>query len=584
MIPNKFASILRRERRRFRSSEVALIMLAVTVGLAAGLLTLIQGSLAHLMQRLLYGAQIDHLSAVTQVDPLRLLALPLGGLILAGIAYATRGRRRAPIDVVEANALHGGVIPMRDSLLVSGQTLLSNGTGASVGLEAAYAQMGGGIASLAGQWLKLRRNDLRTLVGAGAGAAVGAAFSAPLTGAFYAFEIVIGAYTPAAIAPVAAACIAAAVMVRSAGAAPYLIALPGAHAIETSDYLYYAALGFACALAAIVLMQAITTLEANVRRLPIPERWRPVAGGVLLIPLALLSPQTLSAGHGALHLDLAVPLGLGTLAGIFFLKIAASAISLGFGFRGGMFFASLFLGSLAGQMFALILAALPGAPPIDPVDAALVGMAAMAVAVVGGPMTMSMLVLESTHDFALTAVAIVAALCASTLVRETFGFSFSTWRLHTRGETIRSARDIGWVRSLTAGRMMRRETPMVDASITIADFRHRYPLGSTGRVILTDTRNRYAGIVPVPLAFTQSADPSAPILSLAILAGQTLRPDEDVAAIMRRFEELGADEMAVADPEGTVLGLLSEKYVRRRYAEELEKSQRELFGEDRDSK
>ena len=227
MIPNKFASILRRERRRFRSSEVALIMLAVTVGLAAGLLTLIQGSLAHLMQRLLYGAQIDHLSAVTQVDPLRLLALPLGGLILAGIAYATRGRRRAPIDVVEANALHGGVIPMRDSLLVSGQTLLSNGTGASVGLEAAYAQMGGGIASLAGQWLKLRRNDLRTLVGAGAGAAVGAAFSAPLTGAFYAFEIVIGAYTPAAIAPVAAACIAAAVMVRSAGAAPYLIALPG---------------------------------------------------------------------------------------------------------------------------------------------------------------------------------------------------------------------------------------------------------------------------------------------------------------------------------------------------------------------
>ena len=178
----------------------------------------------------------------------------------------------------------------------------------------------------------------------------------------------------------------------------------------------------------------------------------------------------------------------------------------------------------------------------------------------------------------------LAALCASTLVRETFGFSFSTWRLHTRGETIRSARDIGWVRSLTAGRMMRRETPMVDATITIADFRHRYPLGSTGRVILTDTRNRYAGIVPVPLAFTQSADPSAPILSLAILVGQTLRPDEDVAAIMRRFEELGADEMAVADPEGTVLGLLSEKYVRRRYAEELEKSQRELFGEDRDSK
>jgi len=580
MTPNKFALILRRERRRFRSSEVALIFLAVAIGLAAGLLTLIQGDLARLMQRLLYGVEIDHLDAGTTIAPLRLAALPLGGLILAAIAWWTRGRRRGPIDVVEANALHGGVIPVRDSLLVSAQTLVSNGAGASVGLEAAYAQMGGGIASIAGQWLKLRRGDLRTLVGAGAGAAIGAAFSAPLTGAFYAFEIVIGAYTPAAIAPVAAACIAAALMVRSAGAAPYLISLPSGHAIETSDYLLYAALGFACALAAIVLMQAVTALESGVRKLPIPDLWRPTVGGVLLIPLALMSPQTLAAGHGALHIDLAMPLGLGALAGIFFLKIAASAVSLGFGFRGGLFFASLFLGSLAGQIFALILSALPGAPPIDPVDAALVGMAAMAVAVVGGPLTMSMLVLESTHDFALTAVAIVAALCASTLVRETFGFSFSTWRLHTRGETIRGARDIGWTRSLTAGRMMRRETPRVDAATTIADFRHRFPLGATGRVVLTGA-DGYAGIVPTALAYTEKADPGAPARSIAILQDQTLRPDEEVADIMRRFEEIGADELAVVDAENQVLGLLSEKHVRRRYAEELEKNQRQLFGEDR---
>ena len=72
---------------------------------------------------------------------------------------------RAPVDVVEANALHGGVIPMRDSLTVAAQTLLSNGMGASVGLEAAYAQMGGGVASVVGQWLRLRRADLRVLVG-----------------------------------------------------------------------------------------------------------------------------------------------------------------------------------------------------------------------------------------------------------------------------------------------------------------------------------------------------------------------------------------------------------------------------------
>jgi CIC family chloride channel protein len=71
--------------------------------------------------------------------------------------------------VVEANALHGGRIPPADNLIIAGQTVISNGVGASVGLEAAYAQMGGGMASILGQAMKLRRNDLRTLVGAGAG-------------------------------------------------------------------------------------------------------------------------------------------------------------------------------------------------------------------------------------------------------------------------------------------------------------------------------------------------------------------------------------------------------------------------------
>src|SRR5690606_3353602 len=101
-----------------------------------------------------------------------------------------------------------------------------------------------------------------------------------------------------------------------------------------------AALGFACALVAVFLIQAVTSIESAVRRLPIAETWRPVVGGALLIPIALASPQALSAGHGALHLNLSVPVGAGFLLGIFLLKFLASSITLGFGFRGGLFFAS----------------------------------------------------------------------------------------------------------------------------------------------------------------------------------------------------------------------------------------------------
>ena len=567
------------QRRRFRSSEAALVMLAVLIGLAAGLFTLVQGIAAHFIQTIFYGADIDRLSALASIAPVRLLALPFGGVLLAAVAILVRKRSGAPIDVVEANALHGGLIPVRDSLLVSAQTLISNGAGASVGLEAAYAQMGGGFASVVGQWLRLRRNDLRILVGAGSGAAIGAAFGAPLTGAFYAFEIVIGAYTPAAIAPVAAAALAAVVIIRASGLPAYLIALPSTHAIVTLDYFVYAVLGLVCALIGIFLMRAVTLIESRVRRSRLPDLARPIVGGLLLIPIAWISPQALSAGHGALHLDLAVPVSLSFLAIILLLKMTASAISLGFGFRGGLFFASLFLGSLVGQIFAILVGAIPGMPPIDVTDAALIGMAAMAVAVVGGPMTMSMLVLEATHDFALTGVAITAALCASTIVRETFGFSFSTWRLHTRGETIRSARDVGWVKALTAGRMMRRGASTVDSSITVADFQKRFPLGSISRVVLTGPGRIYAGLVPTALAHAAAVDLNAPVSTVAILQGRALRPDEDVVSVMKMFDACETDDLAVLSEEGDILGVISEKYVRRRYAEEIEKSQRELFGE-----
>jgi len=566
-------------RAIFRSSEAALVVLTIGIGIAAGLLTIMQHRIAHGLQKLLYAFPGDSLSASSGIDPVRLIALPIGGLILGFGSRAVLRRWRTPVDVVEANALHGGAVPWKDSTLVCVQTLLSNGVGASVGLEAAYAQAGGGFASMIGQWLRLRRADMRIIVGAGAGAAIGAAFGAPLTGAFYAFEIVIGAYTPAAIAPVAAACLSAVLLVRFAGLPAYLVALPGARAITTEDYVLYAVLGIVCAAVGIAIMRGMTVIEGRIRALRLPDALRPAIGGLILIPLALVTPQSLSAGHGALHMDLGAEIPLTVILTVFLVKISASAVSLGFGFRGGLFFASLFIGSLAGQLFAGTLAHIPQLPTLDPTDAALIGMAAMAVAIVGAPMTMSMLVLETTHDFALTGVAIMAGLCASTVVRETFGFSFSTWRMHTRGESIRSARDVGWARNLTAGKMMQRAPDSVPAAMKVEDFRRRFPLGSTSRVVVTGPEGGYAGMVETAKAFAPDVQPDSEIASIAGLQDVTLGPAQDVRTVMDIFDASEAPYLAVVSDKGEVVGTLAERFVHRRYANEMEKAHREVFGE-----
>ena len=567
-------------RQFFRRSEGGFIALALVVGLIAGALTLLQAGLAHSLQAWLYGFEADErLSSIAHVGLESLWVLPLGGLLVGLIGRAARARQRQLLDAVEANALHGGRMSMRDNLIVSVQTLLSNGFGASVGLEAAYTQMGAGSGSQLGRVLRLRRADIRTLVGAGAAGAIAAAFGAPLAGAFYAFEIVIGAYTPSALAAVAIAALSGSFIAQAAGLPPYLLPAATASSLHPRDYALFAAIGLVCALVGVVVMRLVTDIEQRVNRSTLPPWSRPMVGGLLLIPLALATPQTLSSGHGALHIDLTGHTPLLWLGMVLMLKCLASGISLGFGFRGGLFFASLFMGSLVGALFAGLINTGMGDAVVDPTAAALAGMAALAAAVVGAPMTMAMLVLEGTHDFVLASAVMAAVLVASTVVRQVFGYSFSTWRLHLRGESIKSARDVGWVQHLSAGRMMRRDPATIAESAPVAEFRHRFPLGSGTRVVLLDAQERYAGIVPVASVYADGVKPDAALSGFAGNREFTLAADADVVSVMRRFDQTQTDEMAVVDAEGHVLGVLSESFVRKRYAEELDKRQRELMGE-----
>ncbi|HFK1826834.1 TPA: chloride channel protein [Stenotrophomonas maltophilia] len=578
--PSRLHSAFQGLRLRLRGSDLWFIALALVVGLLAGYLTLLQSGIARWLQGTLYGLDEGmRLSSLPSLTWTALLVLPLGGLLVGLVSLAATRLKRPLLDAVEANALHGGRMSMRDNLIVLTQTLLSNGCGASVGLEASYTQMGAGSGSQLGRVMRLRRNDVRILVGAGAAGAIAAAFGAPLAGAFYAFEIVIGAYTPAALAPVAVAALAGAFVADQAGIEAYLLPAASTIDVRAADYAIYGLLGCCCAMVGIVIMRLIASIEGTVKRSPLPLWGRPVVGGLLLIPLALASPQVLSSGHGALHLDLTTHLPLIWIGGLLTLKCLASGISLGFGFRGGLFFASLFMGTLVGALFAGLLAMATGVPVVDATSAALAGMAALAAAVVGAPMTMAMLVLEGTHDFLLTSVVMSAVLVSSTLVRQWFGYSFSTWRMHLRGETIKSARDVGWVQNLNAGRLMRKGVATAPADLDAAAFCQRFPLGSGSRVILIDSEGHYAGIVQIPRVYGDGVKPETTIGELAENRDVSLPPAADVVSVMQRFDQTQADELAVVAADGQVLGVVSEAFVRKRYAEELDKRQRELMGE-----
>jgi CIC family chloride channel protein len=571
-------------RALVRTDEVWLLLLAGVVGLGAGLCVTAMGFIAQAMHEALYGLNPgERLSGSIAVDPVRALAsLGLGGLGLGLMSLAImRWWPRRAIDPIEANALYGGRMSLNDSLIVVAQTLLSNGVGASVGLEAGYTQIGSALASRLGRAFRLRRNDLRLLVGCGAAGAIAAAFNAPLAGSFYAFELVIGTYSLATLAPVVGAAITSVVVVRLLTPDLYGFDIQIPTAIPPVDYLPVLALGMTAALVGIAIMRGVTLTEEAFRRSRVPPWLRPAIGGVLVAGLAMVSPQVLSSGHAALSFGLDAPYQLQHVALLIVLKAAASAISLGSGFRGGLFFASLFLGALVGKLFAGVLALITVTHAVPPVVCALVGMSALAVAIVGGPLTMAFLALESTGSLPLTVAVVMASVVSSVTVRRTFGYSFATWRFHLRGEAIRSAVDVGWVRNLTVARMMRREVRTMRADTSVGAFRRDVPLGAASRIVVIDASDRYAGIVQVPEAHAPDVADSARLTDLLHYTDDMLLPQMTIKDAVSLFERAESDALAVVDGKDSrrVIGLLTEAYALRRYSEELDRRRRELSGE-----
>ena len=337
--PRRALVVIAKLRAALRGSELGLVALAIVVGALAGVAVSVMTLVVDVAHVMIYGIPFDtRLSAAARVPPIAAFAAPmLAGLALGAVDLWRARRKRPPVvDPVEANALRGGRMSLKESLLVAAQTVLSNGCGASVGLEAGYAQIGGGLASRLGISGRLRRQDLRMLVGCGAGGAIAAAFGAPLTGAFYAFELIIGAYSLAIAGPVFAASLVAALTTKAIVGAPYVINVPDVPVLAFPHYGALIVLGLVAAVVGVGAMQAAAQIE-RAFRFVVPSRLlRPVAGGVLLGAMALYTPQVLGAGHGALGLDFYSPLSARELAILIVLKLFASMASLASGFRGGL--------------------------------------------------------------------------------------------------------------------------------------------------------------------------------------------------------------------------------------------------------
>jgi chloride channel protein, CIC family len=167
------------------------------------------------------------------------------------------------------------------------------------------------------------------------------------------------------------------------------------------------------------------------------------------------------------------------------------------------------------------------------------------------------------------------------ITRELFGYSFATWRLHLRGETIRSAADVGWIRDLTVRRMMRQDLTTVLADIPIEQFREKFPLGSKTQVVAVDDEGRYAGLALTAEAHAPEIEATKSLADILQYREVVLHPAMNIQEAIAVFDAAEAESLAVVElgDERSPIGILTEAHAMRRYAEESEQRRREAIGD-----
>ena len=424
-------------------SQFQFWLIALAIGIAAGFAALLFRRGIDTLQSWAYSAQgmaYVH-SAAAALPWYWVMAVPiLGGLVVGVILhrFTPDGRVRSVSDVIEGAALQEGRVEGREGLASAAASIITLGTGGSSGREGPVVHLAGVISS----WVSNRINadgvTGRDLLGCAVAAAVSASFNAPIAGALFALEVVLRHFALHAFAPIVIASVAGTVINRLEFGDVTEFTLPVASALEFYVELpAFLILGLVCGLVATALMHAILFAEDMASfvqmRMRMPRWLRPAVSGALLGLLAIWFPHIIGVGYETTSLALTGQLVLHEAMVFAVLKVVAVAITLGGRMGGGVFSPSLMVGALTGLSFGLIATGLFPEVSGSSTLYALAGMGAVAAAVLGAPISTTLIVFELTGDWQTGLAVMVAVSMSTALGSNLVKRSFFLTQLERRG-------------------------------------------------------------------------------------------------------------------------------------------------------
>ncbi|QBF31261.1 chloride channel protein [Thalassococcus sp. S3] len=424
-------------------SQVQFWFIALAIGIAAGFAALLFRKGIEMLQSALYGTpDIQHIHSFAEQLPWYvLLIIPICGGLVVGLIlhwFTPDARVRSVADVIEGAALQDGRVETKAGLASAFASLITLSSGGSSGREGPVVHIAGVLSTWVSNWIKADGITGRDLLGCAVAAAVSASFNAPIAGALFALEVVLRHFAVHAFAPIVIASAAGTVINRLefGDVTEFTLAQPGAlqFYVELPAFLI---LGLLCGVIAVALMKAIFFAEdiANhiQTRSGIPRWLRPTAAGALLGAIAIFYPHIIGVGYETTSLALTGQLALHEAVVFAILKTIAVAITIAGRMGGGVFSPSLMVGALSGLGFGLIATGIFPDVSGSYTLYALAGMGAVAAAVLGAPISTTLIVFELTGDWQTGLAVMVSVSLSTALASRLVDRSFFLTQLERRG-------------------------------------------------------------------------------------------------------------------------------------------------------
>ena len=564
--------------KNFFGKEHNLLILAAAIGVLAGAASTAFRWMIEFFTQVFSGDDLLMGLSAGMIMVLMPFMPMLGGLII-GLArrYFPEAVEENGVDrVMEAVVLKNGKIRKRALSVCALTSSITIGSGGSAGRVGPTVQICSVIGSMFGQMMKLSSERIRIMVGCGAAAGIAATFNAPLAGMIFVMEIILGEFTIHSLSPIIIASVMGTVTGHALEGDEMTFQTPVHEVVNPSEIIFYLLLGILCGITAHLFTQCFyRTQKFFDEQDNIPIVLKPAIGGLVVGLLALLTPQI--RGNGFLEMEQVLNGNLfwGMALALIFTKIIATAITLGSGGVGGTFAPSLFIGAMVGATFG---AAVHGILPDWTASSetyALVGMAALASAVMQAPLTSILILFEMTHDYTIVLASMVCCIVATYTMRRFTKNSIYIQTLLNRGINIQHGKATSILNTMFVRDVMTQEVVTIPEEMP---FKKILEIVSYSRHLYYPVVNKEEDMVGIisfsdirDAAQKEGMEETALARDLATPDVTTLKPNHNLSEALDKFSELDVDQIpvvAVSDSK-KVIGLLRRSDVQAVYNREI---------------